>query len=213
MRETGAGRGRSGVVARVGDIGGQRRVLSGRVSLRIALVLWIFGSLALAACRGTTTQPTLPGGTYRSDTFHFSVTYPAGWQVNIAPAATASQGIPLHIAITRTSTLQSTNALISNCSILVLNTHDSNIAIQINLLRERIAGKDARLHAVSLGGRPGYQEQPVRQEIPGTQVSDTHTNYYLLLSDYVYEISTDAISSDNVDALLQSMVASFTIEK
>ncbi|HEX8036981.1 MAG TPA: hypothetical protein VF510_24195 [Ktedonobacterales bacterium] len=183
------------------------------MNVQVALGLCMLVSIAIAGCRSTTSQPQLPGGTYRNDTFHFSVSYPVGWQVNVAPAATASQGIPLHVVITRTSTLQTTNALISNCSILVLNPRDAEIATQIKPLRARIQSKDTHLHAMLLGGQSGYREEPVQQEIPGTQANDTHTNYYLLLNDYVYEISTDAISSDNADSVLQSMVASFTIVK
>jgi hypothetical protein len=196
-----------------GDASMQRRALSGRRSLQAALALCILVGVALAGCRSTPTQAPLPGGTYRNDAFHFSVNYPAGWQVNIAPAADASQGIPLHVVITRTSTVQTTNELISNWSLLVLNTRDSNIAAQIKPLKDRIQRHDANLHAMTLGGEPGYQEQPLQQQIPGTDASDTHTNYYLLLGDYVYEISTDAISNDHADAALQSMITSFTITK
>lgn len=190
-----------------------RRILSGRRSLQAALTLCMLVGVALAGCRSTPTQLTLPGGAYQNDAFHFSVRYPAGWQVNVTPAAASSTGIPLHVVITRTSTIETTNALISNWSILVLNTRDSNIAEQIKPLKARIQSHDTHLHAISLGGQQGYQEEPVQQQIPGTEASDTHINYYLLLGDYVYEISTDAISSDHADAALQSMVASFTITK
>lgn len=215
MRET-CGVRVSTVVSRVMQAGGvciQRRTLSGCRSLQVALALCLFVGVALAGCRSTPSQPALPGGTYQNDTFHFSVRYPAGWQVNVTPAAAASQGIPLHLAITRTSTVQITNALISNWSLVVLNTHDNDIAEQIKPLKDRIQSHDGHLHAMSLGGQQGYQDEPVQQQIPGTEASDTHTTYYLLLNDYVYEISTDAISSDHADAALQSMVASFTITK
>ncbi|MGZ3583831.1 MAG: hypothetical protein ACXVCX_12480 [Ktedonobacterales bacterium] len=198
---------------REGDVCFQRRAGGGRINVRVVLGLCMLVSIALAGCRSTSSQPALPGGTYRNDTFHFSVSYPPGWQVNVAPAATASHGIPLHVVITRTSTLQTTNALISNCSIVVLNPRDAEIATQIKPLKDRILSKDTHLHAILLGGQSGYREEPVQQQIPGTPANDTHTNYYLLLSDYVYEISTDAISSDSAGAVLQSMVASFTIVK
>ena len=201
-------------VRQVGGILAQRRTDGWIRGAHIMLAFCVFVSVALTACRGT--QLALPGGTYRSDAFHFSVNYPAGWQANVSPAASASQGIPLHVIITRTVSSQTNSSLVSNCSITVLNPRDSNIAPQLKLLQDRIQNKVRDLpplHTVTLGGKPGYQEEPVRQEIPGTQLSDTHTNYYLLLSDYAYEISTDAISSDHVDAELQSMVASFTIVK
>jgi hypothetical protein len=213
MRET-CGMWVSRAVARAmqaGDVCIRRRLVSGRTNVQVALGLCMLVSIALAGCRSTTSRPSLPGGTYRNDTFHFSVSYPEGWQVNVAPAATASQGIPLHVVITRTSTLQTTNALISNCSILVLNPRDAGIAEQIKPLKAHIQNKDTHLHAILLGGQSGYREEPVQQQIPGTQANDTHTNYYLLLNEYVYEISTDAISSDNAEEALQSMIASFTI--
>lgn len=215
MREARSVRVRSAVVhvMQSGRVYVQHRTRSGYISKRLILALCVLVSLALAACRATTTQSTLPGGTYRNDTFHFSVSYQTGWQVNVAPASTASQGIPLHVVITRTTSLQSNSSLVSNCSITVLNTQNSDVALLLKPLKDRIQRKDTRLRAVSLGGQPGFQEEPVRQDIPGTQLSDTHTNYYLLLGTYVYEINTDAISSDNADAALQSMVASFTIVK
>ena len=193
--------------------GVRRHRWNGSVGLQIMVALCVAVCLALSACRSTATQPMLPEGTYRNDAFHFSVSYPSGWQVNVTPASAASRGIPLHVLITRTASLQTDSSLVSNCSITVLNPHDGDIAAQIDLLKRRINGKDAQIHALSLGGKPGYQEQAQQQEIPGTHASDTHTNYYLLLDDYDYEISTDAISSDNVDAALQSMIASFTITK
>lgn len=212
MRERWGARARRSAVVHMMQGGGvcvQRRTHRGISGASVTLALCVCVSLALAACRST--QPTLPGGTYRSDAFHFTVNYPAGWQANVSPAASASQGIPLHVIITRTVSPQTNSSLVSNCSITVLNMRDSNIALQLKPLRDRIQKKDAQLVAVTLGGKPGYQEEPVRQEIPGTQLSDTHTNYYLLLGDYVYEISTDAISSDKADAALRSMVGSFTI--
>lgn len=218
MRATSSVQVRSAMLPTVqaGGICVHRRTRRGRIGAWIILALCVSVSLALVGCRSsrsTASQPVLPGGMYRSDAFHFTVTYPAGWQANITPAAAASQGIPLHVIITRTDSAQTNSSLVSNCSITILNTRDRNIAQAIEALKLRIQKKDEHLHSVTLGGMPGYQEDAVQQEIPGTQLSDTHTTYYLLLGDYVYEISTDALSSDNADGALRSMVASFTILK
>lgn len=215
MRATGRVRVRSAIVhvMQAGSVRVQRGAQARVTRARVAVALCVFVSMALVGCRSTTSQLALPGGMYRSDAFHFTVTYPEGWQVNVAPAATASQGVPLHVIITRTASVQTNSSLVSNCSITILNTRDPNIARAIEPLKTRIQKKDVHLHTVSLGGKPGYQEDAAQQEIPGTQMSDTHTNYYLLLNDYVYEISTEAISSDNADATLRAMVASFTILK
>ncbi len=218
MRATSSVRVRSATLhmMQTGGICVQRRTRQGRIGASIILALCVLVSVALVGCRSsrsTASQPVLPGGMYRSDAFHFTVTYPDGWQANVTPAAEASQGVPLHVVITRTDSLQTNSSLVSNCSITILNTRDRNIAQAIEPLKTRIQKKDATLHSVTIGGMPGYQEDAVRQEIPGTQLSDTRTNYYLFLGDYVYEISTEAISSDNADASLGSIVASFTILK
>lgn len=215
MRATGSVRVRSAIVhvMQARSVRVRRGAQARATRARVAVALCVFVGMALVGCRSTTSQQALPGGMYRSDAFHFTVTYPEGWQVNVAPAATASQGIPLHVIITRTASVQANSSLVSNCSITILNTRDPNIARAIEPLKIRIQKKDVHLHTVSLGDKPGYQEDAVQQEIPGTQMSDTHTNYYLLLNDYVYEISTEAISSDNADAALRAMIASFTILK
>ncbi len=218
MRATSGVRVRSAMLymMQAGGMCVQRRTRRGRTQAGIILALCVLVSLALVGCRSsrsTASQPVLPGGIYRSDAFHFTVTYPAGWQANITPAAQASQGIPLHVIITRTDSVQTNSSLVSNCSITILNTRDRNIAQAVEPLKTRIQKKDEHLHSVTIGGMAGYQEDLVRQEIPDTQLTDTHTTYYLFLDQYVYEISTEAISSDNADAALQSIVASFTILK
>lgn len=193
------------------DRGVARRSSRAGVTVWAGLAIWVVLAATLAGCRSTATPPTLPSGSYRNATYHVQVAYPDGWQVNVTPEAQASVGIPLHVVITRTGALQTQSTLVTNWSLTVMNGKVKNIDEQIAALRRRIQQKDASLHPLTLGGASAYQEQPVRQTIPGSQVTDTHTTYYLLVGDLEYEISTDALSSDHAEEALQSILSSFTL--
>ena len=66
------------------------------------------------------------------------------------------------------------------------------------------------LQLATIGGEPGYKSNPLVQDIPNSQISVTHIDYYVVHGDYEYQISTDSVKGDNADADLASMVASFS---
>ena len=170
-----------------------RRPLAALVALAcVALVALV----ALSGCGGST---SLPGGVYTSQQYHFSVTYPKGWQANTSsqPNATA----PLIVIITRSGARQQPGSLISSLTINVLNMRDSGVAQTATALRANKA-----LTKVTIGGQPGYRDALV-QETSGS-VIDTHSDYYVVHSGYLYEISSDALKGDG--HTLDTMAQSFT---
>lgn len=195
-------------------VGGTQDVIadnSRKAARRWAGIFWTSGLLALlvlvAGCRNTSPAvPQLPGGTYTNTQFHFSVHYPDGWQVNVAPQS--SPFVPLNLTITRTGDVQSKGALISTFSVTIFNAADKAMATPIARLKS-----DKTLRATTIGGLAGYQATPVTQPIPGAQGSVTHTDYYVLHDTYEYQVSTDSVQSDSADDAMRTMLQSFAITK
>jgi hypothetical protein len=163
--------------------------------------------LAVAAC-GSPSVPSLPAGTYSSATFGFHVSYPRNWKANPCDASTCGSGtsaaIPFNLVITRTGDAHSAAALISTCTITVMNLKNSDIAASAASL----SGNKA-LQPVTIGGARGYKSAPVTQDIPSSQISVTHTDYFVMHGNYEYQLSTDSVKGDNADGDLQSIIASF----
>ncbi len=163
-------------------------------------------ALVMAGCgsAGTTPKHDLPGGEYVNNAYHFRITYPQGWQLNVSPQS--SQISPLTLLITRSGELQSTGSLVSTFGITVFDVGAPPIATAV-------AGytNDKTLHALTLSGLPAYQGAPIQQAVPNTQYSDTHTDYYLIHGGYEYQLSTDSVRGDNAGPALDSMLRSFTI--
>jgi hypothetical protein len=163
--------------------------------------------LVIAAC-GSPTLPSLPAGSYSSATFGFHVSYPTNWKANPCDASTcgnsASGAIPFNLIITRTGDSHSAAALISTCTITVMNMKDRAIAASAAGL-----SRDKTLQPVTIGGARGYKSAPVTQDIPNSQISVTHTDYFVVHGNYEYQLSTDSVKGDNADADLQSIIASF----
>ncbi|HLY31605.1 MAG TPA: hypothetical protein VKQ36_11290 [Ktedonobacterales bacterium] len=158
--------------------------------------------LALQACgSGNPAPPSVPGGVYKSVTYHFQVRYPAGWQAN---ATTANTSAPLILTITQTNVRSAQGALISIFTLEVLSLKDPTVRKSANQL-----ASDKTLTHITLAGLPAYRDTPLTQQSPGAQASVTHTDYYLLHGAYEYQISTDALKGE--EATLQSIVNSFTI--
>jgi hypothetical protein len=172
-----------------------------------AAVLVALLGMILAACGQTAAPPpTFAGGVYTNAPYHFSVTYPNGWKVNAQ--SSTSTVVPLTVYITRSDAVSTPGAPISTLTIAVFNVHDSNIAKSIKSLPT-----DKALQKTTLAGLPAYASAPAPQQVPGSTITDTHTDYYLVMADWEYQISTDAVSGENSDAALQDMVKSFALMK
>lgn len=171
----------------------------GMLALVLALVI------GLSACRASATAPRqLPGGTYTNMRFHFTVDYPAGWQVNVQPQSSAFA--PLSLSITRSGELKSNGSLVSTFGVTIFNAADPTLAASIAKMKT-----DKTLHATTIAGLPGYQAAPVAQQLPGSHSTVTHTEYYVVHSTYEYQLSTDTVQGDNADDALASMLKSFAI--
>jgi hypothetical protein len=188
--------------AAVRDRGAMRRRTTWTVAVLVALL-----GLILAACGQTATPPpTFAGGVYTSAPYHFSVSYPNGWKVNAQ--SSASTVVPLTVSITRSDAVSTPGAPISTLTIAIFNVHDSNIAKSIKSL-----ATDKTLQKTTLAGLPAYSSAPVQQQVPSSTITDTHTDYYLVMADWEYQISTDAVSGENSATALQDMVKSFALTK
>jgi hypothetical protein len=173
--------------------------------------LVVLAVAALSACRSAPPPPSAAGGTYTSAKYHFSVTYPNGWQVNTPSGSTPSATVPLEIVITQIDAQAAGGAQVSSCTIAVYNAKDKVAAAQINQLLKEAHQADSPLKTITISRKSGYQDKPVEGTVPGTQVTDTHIDYYLITSNYEYQISIDALSSDNSMPALQGMLKSFTL--
>ncbi len=188
--------------SRVGTVRGR-----GWRGMRLAVPSLLLGLLALAACGSSSPPvPKAAGGTYTNKQYHFSVTYPAGWQATVGQQSSAI--VPLTLVITRIHSDTAEGAAVSTFTVTVFDAHNSTIVTSV----KGLAG-DKTLTPVTLAGLPAYRGTPIQQPAQGTQVNDTHTDYYLPAPDYEYQLSTDAIPGDNADAALQSMLSSFTLLK
>jgi hypothetical protein len=172
-------------------------------------------SVLLAAC-GATTPSSAPqplGGSYTNGAFHFSVTYPTGWQANEWPDATPapSAPTPLTVIITRSGATQGNSSLVSNLTIAILDLRNPK-ALNPDLLKAvNTRATNHAYHAVTLAGHTAYATQPVQQPIYGSQQIETHTDYYLLANSFEYHLSTDVLAGDQADDAIKSMLASFTL--
>ena len=121
--------------------------------------------------------------------------------------------------ITRIDAQAAGGAQVSSFTVVVFNARDPVVAKQIDQLiaeaHEASCPKPPAtscLKPVTISGKTGYEDTPVTANIlPGSQVSENHTDYYLFTADYEYQISTDAVSGDNAVSMLQVMLDSFTI--
>lgn len=176
-------------------------------SLAVALATLV--CLALAAC-GSASAPqlNLPGGTYSNTTFDFHITYPRNWLANPSEATPTGDGavlpIPFTLVITRTGDAHSAASLISTCTVTVMNLKNGDIARSANGL-----ASNTQLKVATVGGIAGYVSAPLAQDIPNSQISVTHTDYFVVHSGYEYQISTDSVQGDNADGDLRSIVESF----
>lgn len=176
----------------------------------VALLVLALVCLASAACGTTTARPPeLHAGTFTSDAYHFRLTYPDGWKLTTLPDT--SPAIPLTLEITHTSTLQASASFVSTLALSVINIHDPAEATPVALLQKQLRAADGGYQAITLAGRPGFQNAPTQQTSPDGTLTITHTDYYLFAGGYEYAFSIDAVSGDGADAPLEQMLQSFTL--
>lgn len=157
-------------------------------------------TLLTAACGG----PSLPAGVYTNQQYHFKVSYPTGWQVNVSQQPDASA--PLIVIITRSDAHSTAGSIISSLTIDVLKLSDTGgpqVAAQL--------AQDKSLTTVTLAGLTAYRDQPTRQQGAGNEsaYAVTHTDYFIVQGAYEYQMSIDALSGD--ESALDTMARSFTI--
>ena len=193
----------------------QRRRRRWALCPRTGVVTWCLVSLAmlaLAACGRSMPPLSAPsGGVYTSTACHFRVTYPNGWAVSTPAGTTPSAAIPLEIVITRVNTQLAGGGQVSSFTVVVFNVRDTTVAGNIKLLDQQIHDKGSKYRPITISGVRGYQYDQLPTIIPGSQITDTHTDYYLVTPDFEYQISTDALSDDNAASALQGMLNSFTV--
>jgi hypothetical protein len=105
---------------------------------------------------------------------------------------------------------------VSTFTLAVYNAKDKVAAAQINQLLSEANQAKSPLQPITIAGKSGYQRKPVAAtvpSVPGTTVTvtDTHIDYYLITTNYEYQISIDGLSSDNSMPALQGMLRSFTL--
>jgi hypothetical protein len=176
----------------------------------VALLALALVTLASAACGTTTARPpALHAGTFTSDAYHFRLSYPDGWKLTTLPDT--SPAIPLTLQITHTSILQASASFVSTLALSVVNIHDPAEATPVALLQKQLHAAGGGYQAITLAGRPGFQNAPTQQTSPDGKLTITHTEYYLFAGTYEYAFSTDVVSGDGADGPLQQMLQSFAL--
>jgi hypothetical protein len=181
-----------------------------------ALPMLAVALLALAGCGASSAPPPqFSGGIYESPPqYHFKVSFPNGWKANVIadPTATATNPVfPLTVTITRSSTSQATSSIVSNLTVALLDLRDPQL-VDKNLLKAATTrSANPAYHAVKIAGLTAYATPPVQQPLPNGGQTITHVDYFLLVNNIEYHLSTDAVSGDKADDDLASMLASFTL--
>jgi hypothetical protein len=147
--------------------------------------------------------------------YHFKITFPSGWKANTIadPTATATTNpvFPLTVTITRSSTSQATSSIVSNLTVAVLDLRYPQLVDKDLLKTVTTRSANPAYHAVKLAGLTAYATAPLQQTLPNGGQVITHADYYLLVNNIEYHISTDAVSGDQAGSDLASMLASFTL--
>lgn len=191
----------------------RRKGGSGRWGVGISCAALLALAFTLAACgtRSVALPPRQSAGAYTSATYHFHLTYPAGWKLTTLPGGSAAN--PLSIEITHVGAAQTEGAFLSTFSIAVIDTTSAAEATPIAQLKQRIAAAHSSLTPLTLSGHSAYQDAPTQQKSPDGSLTVTHTDYYLLAGRYEYSLATESVSSDSgADAALLAMVQSFTLQ-
>ena len=193
--------------ARAASARGMELVLGVRGVARCVLVLGFVCAavMSLAACGAQTPAPPAApaGGTYSSSTYHFSLRYPEGWSASDVPQSSTAN--PLTVLVTRANPEHTAGSSLSTLTIVVLDLHDASNAAQAKKLP-----KDTTKHPITVGGQPAYADTALTQTVPGSQVTSTHIDYYVVRGTTEFVISSDLVATDKAESDVQSMLNSFT---
>jgi hypothetical protein len=197
---------------------GAVRTIIGRSAGPCSPFALIVAALLLFAGCGVSSAapPQFSGGSYVSPSdFHFKVTYPTGWKSYVltdpTAAGAANPVFPLTVTITRSSASQATSSIVSNLTVAVMDLRNPQLVNKDLLKAVTTRSANPAYHAVKLTGLTAYATLPLRQTLPNGGQVITHVDYYLLVNNIEYHISTDAVSGDQADADLASILASFTL--
>ncbi len=176
----------------------------------LAGVVMVAG-LLLVACRASVAAPNPPAGAYKSAQFHFSVTYPTGWQAAPTPADQSSPAVPLTLVITRSGDTAATGS-VSSFTLTVFDLRVGAVATSAAQLKQKALAPNSPLRVVTLAGQTAYQDAPAQRPLPGgANLTISHTDYYLFTASYEYQISVESVSGEHADADLASMLKSFAL--
>jgi hypothetical protein len=181
-----------------------------------ALPLVVAALLVLTGCGASNASaPQFSGGTYESPSqYHFKVSFPNGWKANVvadAAATTTNPVFPLTVEITRSSTSQAISSIVSNLTVAVLDLRNPRLVDKDLFKTVTTRSANPAYHAVSIAGLTAYATTPLQQTFPNGGQTITHVDYYLLVNNIEYHISTDAVSGDKADGDLASMLTSFAL--
>ena len=165
--------------------------------------------LLLSACSTAVPPPVLPGGAYVNTTYHFRIQYPSGWAASVLPESNST--IPLTVLVARSGETATNSSIVSTLTITVFNMSNAQVAQNVALLKQETVAPNATLHATTIGGVKGFQSTPLKSALPGSTLSEIHTDYYIFDPDLEYQISTNAVTGDQSASQLATILASFTI--
>jgi hypothetical protein len=115
------------------------------------------------------------------------------------------------VTITRSSTSQVISSIVSNFTVALLDLRNPQLVNKDLLKAATTRSANPAYHAVKIAGLTAYATAPVQQTLPNGGQVITHVDYYLLVNNIEYHISTDAVSGEKADADIASMLASFTL--
>ncbi len=177
----------------------------------LACVALVVGLLLLAACRTSVVAPNPPAGAYKSAQFHFSVSYPTGWQAAATPPDQSSPAVPLTLVITRSGDTAATGS-VSSFTLTVFDLHVGSVATPAAQLKQKALAPNSPLRPVTLAGQTAYQDAPAQRPLPGgANLTISHTDYYLFTAAYEYQISVESVSGEHADADLATILQSFAL--
>ena len=153
----------------------------------------VVAGLLLAACRTSVAAPNPPAGVYKSAPLHFSVSYPTGWQAAPTPADQSSPAVPLTLVITRSGDTAATGS-VSSFMLTVFDLRVGAVATPAAQLKQKALAPNSPLRAVTLAGQTAYQDAPAQRPLPGgSNLTISHTDYYLFTASYEYQISVESV--------------------